>query len=214
MNRVTIINRALSRIGCLAVQSEAEPGPAGVGVLHTYDSVLEDLLSKYPWHFAKRFAGLTRLAKTPPKGWRSAFMLPPDRLDPPRAYYEGASEDRPTSRFELALDEVYADSDTLFAEYRFRADPRYWPGYFRELVVLALAAEYALEIREEVTLRDRLRRDCYGPPEYQGEGGQFAVAAALDAQSQPGDQPAGGFDPLTSIRHGYDDDDARSGWQW
>jgi len=213
MDRVTLINRALARIGCLPIQSIGDPGPAGTGVLDTYEAVLEDLLSKYPWHFAKKFVALSRQTETPPLGWSSSFLLPPDRLALPRAYFDDASSDRPLTRFEVAGNRVYTATSTLFAEYQFRPEPNDMPAYFRELDTLALAAEYALEIREDTQLRQVLRRDAYGPPEMQGEGGQFKVAADLDAQANPSRQVAGGANPLTDNRSGYDDpDDARWGW--
>lgn len=212
MDRITIINRALARIGCLAIQSELAPGPAGKEVLATYDAVLEDLLSKYPWHFTKRFAALSKETATPPLGWTAQYLLPPDRLALPRAFYDNARDDRPLLRFQIAETRVYTQTEVLFAEYQAKPAPSAWPGYFRELVTLCVGAEYALEIREDPSLRAALRRDAYGPPEYQGEGGQFKVAADLDAQAMPSQQPAGGANPLTDMRSGYDADDARCGW--
>lgn len=214
MDKITIINRSLSRIGCRPIQSETSPGPAGIGVVLTYDAILEDLLSKYPWHFTTRFAALSRLTETPPLGWTYAFLLPPGRLALPRAYFESASDDRPLSRFQLSEHKVFTKTEALFAEFQVTPPVAHWPGYFRELVTLCVAAEYALEIREEPSLRDRLRRDAYGPPEYQGDGGQFKVAADLDAQAGASKQPAGGRNPLSDIREGYSADDARNGWDW
>ncbi len=211
LDKIGVINRALSRIGCLPIQSEAAPGPAGPGVIHTYDAVLDDLLSKYPWHFTKRFSALSRVAATS-SGWRWGYTLPPGRLALPRGYYETSAADRPLTRFQIAETTVMTDTDTLYAEWQVRPDPAQWPGHFTELVTLALAAEYALEIREDQALRERLRRDVYGPPDFQGEGGQFKVSSDLDAQSAPSPQPAGGANPLTDIRDGYDPDDARYGW--
>ncbi|TCD15146.1 hypothetical protein [Oricola cellulosilytica] len=212
MDKITIINRALSRIGCLPIQSEASPGPAGIGVVLTYDAVLEDVLSKYPWHFTIFFTALTALTASPPLGWSKAFQLPPQRLAQPRAYYESATDNRPLSRFQLSGNEVYTASETCFAEYQAKPPVPHWPGYFRELMTLCCAAEYALEIREDRTLRNTLRRDAYGPPDFQGDGGQFKVACDLDAQAAPSKQPADGRNPLTDIRDGYDADDARYGW--
>lgn len=212
MNRITIINRALARIGCLAIQSEAAPGPAGVEVLATYDAVLEDLLSKYPWHFTKRFEALSKETAQPPLGWKSQFILPPDRLALPRAYFDSATSTQPLQRFQVAEARVYTMTGVLFAEIQIKPEPSAWPGYFRELQTLCCAAEYALEVREDPSLRNQLRRDAYGPPEYQGEGGQFKVAADLDAQAMPSPQPAAGRNPLTDSRAGYDPEDARCGW--
>lgn len=215
MDAVTIINRALARIGCLPIQSVAAPGPAGTGVVNTYDAVLEDLLSKYPWHFTRRFSALSRLTAVPIGGWSSAFLLPPQRLALPRGYYDGPDiSGRPLLSFEIAGDQIYTRSSACYAEYQARPAPKDWPGHFRELMVLALAAEYALEVREDERLRATLRRDVYGPPEMQGDGGQFKVSSDLDAQARPSPQPAGGANPLTDLRDDYysDPDDARCGW--
>lgn len=213
MDRVSIINRALARIGCRRIQSEAEPGPAGLEVLDTYEAVIDDLVSKYPWHFTKGFAACSKLTETPPLGWKSAFLLPPERIALPRAFYESATSDRPLLRFQLAdATKVYTATSVCFAEFQTVPHPANWPGYFRELVTLCLMSAYALEIREDERLSAQLRRDAYGPPEYQGEGGQFKVAADLDAQAMPSQQPAGGANPLTDSRQGYDAEDARFGW--
>lgn len=213
MDRVTIINRALAQIGCLRIQSEAAPGPAGMEVLDTYDAVVDDVLSKYPWHFTKRFAALSRLTETPPLGWTSAYLLPPERLALPRAFYDSVSSARPLDRFQLAEpNKVFTATTTLYAEYQVQPLPAHWPGYFRSLVTLCLQAKYALEIREDERLYQMLTREAYGAPEYQGEGGQFKVAADLDAQAMPSQQPADGANPLTDSRAGYDSDDARYGW--
>jgi len=212
MDRVTIINRALGRIGCLAIQSDAEPGPAGVEVVNTYDAVLEDILSKYPWHFATRFEALSPLTDTPPLGWKTQFLMPPSRLALPRAYYDSATSDVPLLRFQISENRVFTATSICFAEFQISPPPAQWPGYFRELMTLCLAAEYALEVREDPTLRATLRRDAYGPPEYQGEGGQFKIAADLDTQAMPSKQPAGGRNPLVDVRAGYSSEDARFGW--
>lgn len=214
MDAVEIINRALARIGCLPIQSVLAPGPAGTQTVRTYDAILEDLLSKYPWHFTKRFSSLNKLTAAPPLGWVAQFQLPPTRLSLPRAYFESASSDQPTTRVQMAGNVVYARSETLFAEWQEKPLPIEWPGHFRELMTLALAAEYAMEIREDPQLRNELRRDCYGSPQDQGMGGQFKVCSDLDASSNPSPQPAGGRNPLTDIRNDYwnDPDDARGGW--
>lgn len=216
MDAVTVINRALARIGCLPIQSTASPGPAGIGVVNTYSSILDDLLSKYPWSFTKKFAGLVKSTDAPIVNWTYRFVLPPDRIALPRAYYDSATSRRPLTRFEIEAKHVLCNSSTLFCAYQFRPDPNSWPGYFSELMVLCLSAEYALEVREDPTLRDTIRKDAYGHPQYQGEGGQFKVASDLDAQAQPSEQPDGGRNPLVDARYeeagSWDPEDARYGW--
>ncbi len=215
VNQVAIVNRALAGIGCTQIQSFASPGPAGSGPQKTFERVLDDLVSKYPWHFAHGFGELTRLTGAPVAGWKYAFQLPSDRIGPPRALYDSQAETaRPLTRFQMSEGTVLASVERIWAFYPRLPDPSLWPGYFQELVILCCQAEYALAIREDPALRDRLRRDAYGPPEYQGQGGQFAVAALLDAQSNPSQQVADGYNPLTSFRtSGFSAEDARAGFE-
>lgn len=211
MDKATIINAALSRIGCLPIQSVSEPGPQGQGPLLTYTSVIDSILAQYPWHFTKAFTSLSRETATPGMGWTSSFLLPPDRLALPRAYYASATDEQPLKRFQLMGNSVLTATDALFCEYQKNWEPAYWPKYFTELATLALAAEYALEIREDPGLRNNLRRDVYGPPEYMGDGGFIKIAQDLDAQANASQQAASGDNPLTDIRADYGDD-AREGW--
>jgi hypothetical protein len=211
MDDVTIANRAVARIGGIQVQSFASPGPSGFIVPETYNSVLEDLLGKYPWHFTKKKAALQRSPAPVDSGWTWAFKFANDRLAPPRGIYLSPSDRKPFHDWEPAGDGVLSNAEQLYGDFQYRPQPSWWPTYFRELVILAVAAELALALREDAGLRSRLRRDCYGDEQYQGEGGQFAVCTALDAQAQPSPIIDGGRNPLTDIRHSPGD--ARAGFE-
>jgi hypothetical protein len=211
MDHVTIANRAVARIGGIPIQSFDVPGPSGHIVPQTYNAVLDDLLGKYPWHFTKKKAALARLTDPPLIGWTYAFQLPSDRLAPPRAIYNASNDRRPFMDWEPEGDKILTDAEQLWASYQWRPDPNWWPTYFRELVILAVAAELAGALREDWNLRKSLRREVYGEEQYQGEGGQFGVCSALDAQSAPSDVIDGGRNPLTAVR--YSPGDARSGFE-
>ena len=211
MDHITIANRAIARIGGIKIQSFIEPGPSGHIVPETYNSVLDDLLGKYPWHFTKKKGALTRLTETPVIGWAYKFQLPPDRLAPPRAIFNSSTDRRPFTDWEPQGDCILSDAPQLWALYQWRAEPNWWPTYFTELVVLTVAAELAGALREDWALRRSLRADAYGSEQYQGEGGQFSVCTALDAQAQPSEVIDGGRNPLTEVRFGPGD--ARAGFE-
>lgn len=210
MDDVTIANRAVARIGGIQIQSFANPGPSGHIVPQTYNAVLEDLLGKYPWHFTKKKAALQRSA-SPTPGWTWRFQLPPDRLAPPRAIFNSATERRPFHDWEPMGDAILSNAEQLYAIYQWRPSPDWWPTYFRELVIMAVKAELAGGLREDWALRKSLRLEVYGSEQYQGEGGQFAVATSLDAQAQPSQEIDGGRNPLTEVR--YSPGDARYGFE-
>ncbi len=210
-SEVEIVNRALARIGSTPIQSFDDPGAAGNIPERTHRAVVEDLLTKNGWSFAMKYASLSRETDTPVRGWTYAFALPSDRLGLPRAFYETSGDTRPFTRFEQTDSQVLTDAETLFAHYHYEPPVVHWPGYFRELVILCDMAELALAMREDMALRTNLRRDAYGPPDHQGMGGQFAVAATLDAQINASPEIAGGHDPVTDAR--YQAGDARCGYE-
>jgi hypothetical protein len=197
---IELINRALGRIGAIEIVSLDDPGPNGLNVVRTWESVRDDLLSKYPWHFTKAYQALSQLTPAPIRGWQFAYQLPSDRIGPPRAYYDSSTDSRPLNRFEIADDTILTDATQVWAFYQRLVPASYWPGYVRELIIVAAAAEYAAQIRENWDLRKQLRREVYGDEQYQGEGGQFKIATDLDAQSIPATQIDGGRNPLISVR--------------
>lgn len=215
MDDVTIANRALARIGGIKIQSFDAPGPSGHIVPETYNAVLEDLLGKYPWHFTKKVKiPLVKVGGVATGGWTHAYKLPADRMAPPRAIYDSDGENaRPFHRWEPSGDVILSNAEALYATYQWRPTPDWWPTYFRELVILAVAAELAGAVREDWQLRAKLRIDTYGSEQYQGEGGQFAVCSSLDAQAQPAQEIDGGRNPLTSARFSGVASDARDGFE-
>lgn len=215
-----VVNAALARIGCLPVATLESEDPAIVNIKRVYQTVLGDILSKAIWNCAIKTAGLSQLVTLPVRQWAYAYALPPDRLGLPRAYYQDKTCRVPLTELQLSDNQVWCDAALVWAEYLYRPVPANWPGYLTEVVVLGVAAELALSVREDAALRNRLRVDLYGSDMYQGEGGQFGVAQSLEAQSHPSPQVQGGYNPLMSVRHSpgggdYGEGDARAGyWNW
>ncbi|MBS1180441.1 MAG: hypothetical protein H6Q99_321 [Proteobacteria bacterium] len=187
---LVIVNRALSRIGAAAIPDMAAKLPSGQIIQDVYDSVTEDILAKNRWTFTNKFAELGRASAAPAAGFNYAFVLPSDRNALPDAYYAAKDDfpNRPMKSFAHDEGFVCADPPRLWAEYRFLATPDYWPGDVREMMVLALAAELALAIREDEKLRALLRRDVYGDEMAQGAGGQFGVCVMMDDQAKASKQ--------------------------
>lgn len=210
VNDVQICNSALLAIGCLPIQSFAAPGPSGQIVPVTYNSVVPFMLGNYPWRFSLKHTWLARLTDVPLHQWKYAFRLPPGRIGPPRGYFiEG--DDRPYTRFEVIGDTVLTDAEKLLAEYQWAPPPDQWPQFFRMLIDLILQSRFALSIKEDEALSDRLRVQAIG---HDGDGGQFATAMSLDAQSNPSPIIDGGRNPITEARYTYPQGDVRNGWDW
>lgn len=206
---VQIANRALARIGCIPVQSFDITSDRVQNVKRIYDSVVEDIFSKGRWHCGKRTLGLTQIDGAPPRYWKNKFVLPPDRIGLPEGYFDSKEIKQPLTLFELTDNEIWTDANTVFAVYPVIPLPVNWPGYLREVVQLGLMAEFALSVREDPALRNKIRGDLYGAEQYQGEGGQFGVAMALEAQAHAQVDFDGGHNPVTSAR--FQAGDAREG---
>ncbi len=175
------VNESLSRVGCRPVASLDAPfGPQGQIPRDVFNAVKRFLLGAHQWEFTKTFGSLTRYGAGK-AGWESAFVLPPARVDLPTAYYSSNSDRHPIRHFEIYQGRVHVGHSACWAEYRFVPTFEALPSFFTELMQVVLMSEWALAIREDRTLRRELRLQAFGSEQYQGQGGQFAVAMALDA---------------------------------
>jgi hypothetical protein len=196
-DRITMLNRALLRIGAEPLVSEADPGaPVHLAI---YDGVLE-LLAAQPWSFFKMTRKLARLSTAPVHGWAYAYALPPDRTGPPRGVYFAADNRQPTQAYDLIGDELHTDLEAVWITYLRTVSYERWPGDFRELFVTALMAELALSVREDRTLHDRLYQKAFGTPAQMGVGGLMAAALDMDSQGIPSETVGGGINPLIDVR--------------
>lgn len=200
--RIDIIDRARLRIGSEPLQSE---GAAGAdAAIRLYDDVVSLLTGLRPWSFARRTFALARLDPLPaPAFWRHRYQLPPERRGPPLAVFasragEGGAE--PFLDWELEGDTVVTDAEEVWARCLVRPEPAVWPPLFREVVIVALASEMAIVVRQDLDLRAELRRLAYGDDRVPGDLGLLQKAATADAQAQPSTvlQIDGG--PLVAVR--------------
>ncbi len=197
-NRITVINQALFRAGCLPLNEGVTVHPSGAAVTALFDLVLKKLLA-YPWHFAKRITKLGREVAAPDIHWTYAFNLPGDRIGPPLAVYNNSEMKTAFWAFELLAHQLVCDEEEIWIRDSFVPAPGLWPGYFDDIFTLALAAEYASSIREDWGLRDRLLAECFGPKEYFGQSGRYQDAKTQDAIAEPGQPMSNGYDPLTTL---------------
>jgi hypothetical protein len=215
LTRISIVNRALLRIGANPLQSETTPG-ADV-YLPVYDSVTAAIIGGYPWHWAIRTRQLSRLSadavtgQTPTSPWLHTYHLPSDLLGAPRAVYDRVDTKQATTAFELTTGLINgletpllrADITAAWMKYTCNAHAQWWPAHIAELITLAVAAEFALTIREDAPLRERLRRDVYGDTSSPGDSGLLGQARVLDAQAKPAQALQVSDSPLNQARQQF-----------
>lgn len=197
-DRITMLNRALLRIGAEPLVTEADPGaPVHLAV---YDSVLERF-GAHSWSFFKVTRKLARLSATPDALWTYAFQLPADRIGAPRAIYPSADTARqPTTNYDLIGDQLLTDFPDIWATTLRLVGYERWPGDFREAFITALMAELALSVREDRALHDRLYAKAFGTPQQMGMGGLFGAALDNDSQAIPSTVVGGMVNPLIDVR--------------
>ncbi len=197
-DRITMLNRALLRIGAEPLVSEADPGAEQH--LAVYDSVIERLAA-HPFTFLKITRRLVRLSAAPEQLWAYQFQLPSDRLGPPRSVYPSADTTRNvTVAYDLIGDRLLTDCPEIWATLTTSTGWQRWPGDFRELFAVALMAELALSVREDRPLHDRLYAKAFGTPQQMGMGGLMGQALDNDSQAVPSTVVGGGANPLIDVR--------------
>ncbi len=203
--RIDIIDAALASIGAKALQSEAARGAPER--LREYETLLSGLLS-HPYYFSTRTRQLARLAGAAPLHWSYRYGLPADMLGGPRAAYDRPDCRVPFHDFDLTASdtsgqpaELVTHADAVWLRYTINILPQFWPGYFRQAFTRALAAQYALSVREDTVLHREIKLDAYGSPAEGGGGGLIGRAQSLDAQAKPAPSLALGANPLIDVRH-------------
>jgi hypothetical protein len=154
-SRIDICNRALARIGAQTLQSEGAPGAEQV--LLAYDSVLEVILAMKPWKFTMWTAALTRATNEQAAGWWTyQYQLPADRVGVPRTVYDRVGG-QPFTDYELSRTHLLTNAETIWMRYQRDPAGLVWPPLVTECVVLSLAGDLAVVLRDNLGLRSQFK---------------------------------------------------------
>ncbi|MFO0390188.1 MAG: hypothetical protein ACK502_10810 [Alphaproteobacteria bacterium] len=195
---------ALSLIGGGDIDSITDPDTdLEATCARIYKPTIETLLS-HEWNWAEAELELAKdLDVTPLKEFTSAFRLPANMLAGPAAVF-GDGKEIGDGAWCVKGAHLYCSYTTVMVDYRKKPPVTIWPSYFVNLAAHALAAAYAIPVREGAgrAIRDEMHRIAYGPPEMENRGGLFAVAKKLDAKSKPNRSIFANGDPFTRARFG------------
>ena len=198
--RIDIINRASSRIGLPALQSEDAEGSDVY--LRVYDDMLLMLTASKSWSFSKITRQLGRLSDPPEGGFYDyAYQLPSDRIGQPLAVYDERGG-RPFHEFEYSDDDLLTNAEAIWVKYQFAPGSLAWSPLFRECLIRLVAAELAAAISEDFDRRDQLNGEVWGNEAIPGVLGLVAKAAHKDASSQSSRVLMPGGGPFVSARRG------------
>lgn len=152
-----------------------------------YDTVVISLIEGYPWNFAKVLStALNRLTDAPATQFTYAYELP-NNLDGIvwALYRDSAIDATPFKEWERIGNTVCTNETAVYIKYASLPPVSNWPKYFQLLCVYALAAVFAMPMKESGDMAKNYQALAFGTPDQNGKGGQWAVATAADARGSP-----------------------------
>lgn len=121
-----------------------------------YEDIARAALTNSRWRFATNQAVLNRLAAAPTSRWDSAYQLPSGTL----TVNAVTVNDYPIG-FDTYGDNVYCNAtatETVVADYIFRATEAQWPSYFTVAVEYSMAAVLAVSVARDASLAQMLEQ--------------------------------------------------------
>lgn len=186
-SKIDIISNALVLIGHPPISSLDPDQGAGATVgAALYETTLVFMLSTTYWRFSIKQQSLNRLSAVPLNNWQFAFQLPTDMVTLFRV--------DPRAKYQIFEDNLFANIDTISADYSYRVGDTALPIYFVQAMQYKLAADFAISITND-TQKSQLYETKYRE--------ELRIAMAADAKNHPAvpivDQPftdirLGGFD--------------------
>lgn len=170
---IDIASRALVLIGAEPITSFTAQSTEATVANAIYEDMVRTTLCSSRWRFATNQAELNLLTATPTGRYDRAHQLPSDLL-----MLHAVTVNDAVIEYNVYGDKVFSDSassDSLIADYTFRALEQDFPSYFTVALQFSLAAAFALGIARDEQLSSVL----------EGKGAQLLQQAkTLDSQQQ------------------------------
>ena len=170
---IDIASRALVLIGAEPITSFDSGSNEAVVASNMYEDVIRASLSSARWRFASEQAVLNQLTDTPTGRFAIAHQLPADTIIVHTITVNDNLVD-----FTVYGDKVFSQqtsSDTLIADFTFRANENTFPSYFTLAVEYSLASIFATSIARDDRLMNMIETKAQQ---------LMAKAKNLDAQQQ------------------------------
>lgn len=146
LSDVKICQRACVRAGTNRITSLTDNLAEAILLNDNYDSVVDEALASYHWHFATVQVDLSRLSDTPPAPWQGLYQVPSASLAI-RRLWVNSYEVVNWAMFDggkLAVDAGV--DDTVSLEHTYRCDEAQFHPVFVEFIVYRLAELLAVGI--------------------------------------------------------------------
>ena len=170
---IDIASRALVLIGAEPITSFDDSSTEGLVATNMYEDTVRAMLSTARWRFATEQAVLNQLSDVPTGRFDIAHQLPSNLL-----VLHGITINDNLIEFTVYGDKVFSDttsSDTLVADFTFRADEVDFPSYFSLALQYSLASIFATSIARDDRLMQLMETKA---------NQLMAKARNIDAQQQ------------------------------
>jgi hypothetical protein len=147
---IKICSRASLLIGGDAIQSFSD-GTAEASVSSAmYEDMARAALTNSRWRFATDQAVLVRLSDAPTGRWEAAYQLPSELI-----MLSAITVNEYPIKYDLYGNKAFCNAvptDTVVADYVFRADESTWPPYFTTAVEYMMAGVLAVSVARDSSL--------------------------------------------------------------
>ena len=170
---IDIASRALVLIGAEPITSFDSSSTEALVATNMYEDTVRAMLSTARWRFATEQAILNQLSDVPTGRFDIAHQLPSNLL-----VLHGITINDRLIEFTVYGDKVFSDStttDTLVADFTFRADEINFPSYFSLALQYSLASIFATSIARDDRLMQLMETKA---------NQLMAKARNIDAQQQ------------------------------
>ena len=201
-NKEAIANRALLLLGGNGIVSFDDETTESNLVSQVYSDYIQFLLSTGSWRFAMKKQQLTQLDEDPINEWTYSYTLPSDFLKLRSLFNSSQVGARTIIDYELYQNRrVYTNETSLYADYLSYPDESYWPHYFVEFVINALAYQLAYPLTRDQNLQEYYKQQAFGSAAENWQGGLYAIASQADSASNPSEPLNLSY--LANARHAF-----------
>lgn len=152
---ITLCSKALVKLGAKSITSFNEETTESEVASQLYETILQDLLSSYPWRFALQQVSLGRLQTTPLTDYQYAYQLPNNCL---RILSAGQNTKSSGIKYRVVGTKLYANVPEVVLTYIEKPDESTFPPFFVKALIANLASEFCLPLTESTTRTDYMRK--------------------------------------------------------
>lgn len=158
VSKTDICNNAIGRIGAQRIMDIDDQDSKSARICkNAYEINLRELLRLAQWNFAKDRVQLAEISTAPAFGWAKQYQLPTDFIRLIQFNDIDAWQDDPSDFFEIEGRKLLTDEETARIEYiKFVDDPNQYDALFTKALVVLLASEIAVPIRQDEAIAGRL----------------------------------------------------------